>query len=83
MLTKEEFLSKLQEARELTVIRQGLIDDIFGDYDFEDVTFKALDASNLDEAIQCYVNYGELPVSGNLEDFWEAYNKAVSSLEEG
>lgn len=83
MLTKEEFLSKLKEARELTVIRQGLIEDIFGDYSFEDVTFKALDASNLDEAIQCYVNYGELPVSGNFEDFWEAYSEAVSSLEEG
>lgn len=83
MLTKEEFLSKLQEARELTVIRQGLIDDIFGDYNFENVTFKALDASNLDESIQCYVNYGELPVSGNIEEFWEAYSKAVSSLEEG
>lgn len=83
MLTKEEFLSKLQEARELTIIRQGLINDIFGDYDFETVTFKALDASNLNEAIQCYVNYGELPVSDNVEEFWEAYNKAVSSLEEG
>ena len=83
MLTKEEFLSKLQEARELTVIRQGLIDDIFGDYNFENVTFKALDASNLDEAIQCYVNYGELSVSGDIEEFWEAYSKAVSSSEEG
>ena len=83
MLTKEEFLSKLQESREHTVIRQGLIDDIFGDYDFENVTFKALDASNLDEAIQCYVNYGELPVSGDIEEFWEAYSKEVSSLEEG
>ena len=83
MLIKEEFLSKLQEARELTIIRQGLINDIFGGYDFENVTFKALDASNLNEAIQCYVNYGELPVSGNVEEFCEAYSKEVSSLEEG
>lgn len=83
MLTKEAFMSKLQESRELTIIRQGLIEDIFKDYSFEDVTFKAQDASNLDEALQCYVNYGEFPESGNLEDFWEAYSKAVSSLEEG
>ena len=60
MLIKDEFMSKLREARELTIIRQGLI---------EDVTFKAQDASNLDEAIQCYVNYGELPVSGDIEEF--------------
>lgn len=47
-----------------------------------ELTFKAQDASNLDEAIQCYVNYGELPVSGDIEEFWESYSKAVSSLEE-
>lgn len=34
MLTKEEFMSKLKEARELTIIRQGLIEDIFKDYSF-------------------------------------------------
>ena len=62
MLTKEEFMSKLQEARELTI--------------------KAQDASNLDEAIQCYVNYGELPVSGDIEEFWEVYSREVSALEE-
>lgn len=82
MLTKEEFMSKLQEARELTIIRQGLIEDIFKGVVFEDVTFKAQDASNLDEAIQCYVNYGELPVSGDIKEFWESYSKAVSALEE-
>lgn len=82
MLTKEEFMSKLQEARELTIIRQGLIEDIFKDYSFEDVTFKAQGASNLDEAIQCYVNYGELPVSGDIKEFWEVYSQEVSSLEE-
>lgn len=83
MLIKDEFMSKLREARELTIIRQGLIEDIFKDYSFEDVTFKAQNAGNLEEALQCYVNYGEFPESGNLEDFWEAYSKAVSSLEEG
>ena len=75
-------MSKLQEACELTIIRQGLIEDIFKDYSFEDVTIKAQDASNLDEAIQYYVNYGELPVSGDIEEFWEVYSREVSALEE-
>lgn len=44
---------------------------------------KLKNAGNLEEALQCYVNYGEFPESGNLEDFWEAYSRAVSSLEEG
>lgn len=83
MLTKEEFLSKLQEARELTIIKQGLVDDILQGYTFEHIPFEAQNADNLEEAIQCYVNYGEEPISGNLVDFWKAYSKAVSSLEEG
>lgn len=83
MLTKEEFLSKLQEARELVIIQRGLLEDIFGDYTFEHIPFEAQNSGNLGEAIQCYVKYGEEPMSGNIEEFWEVYSKAVSSLEEG
>lgn len=39
--------------------------------------------SKLKGALQCYMSYGEFPESGNLEDFWDAYSKAVSSSEEG
>lgn len=83
MLTKEEFLSKLQEVRELAIIQRGLLEDIFGDYTFEHIPFEAQNSGNLGEAIQCYVKYGEEPMSGNIEEFWEVYSKAVSSLEEG
>lgn len=83
MLTKEDFMSKLKEARRLAIAKNVLMGSILGSYDFSDVPFEAQNAGNLEEALQCYVSYGEFPESGNLEDFWEAYSKAVSSLEEG
>lgn len=83
MLTKEDFMSKLKEARRLTIAKNVLMGSILGNYDFADVPFDAQNAGNLEEALQCYVSYGEFPESGNLEDFWEAYSKAVSSLGEG
>ena len=82
MLTKEDFMSKLKEARRLELAKSVILGSILSSYDLEQVPFEAQDAGNLEEAIQCYVSYGEFPESGNLEDFWEAYNKAVSSLEE-
>ena len=82
MLSKEDFMSKLKEARKLTIAKNILMGSILGNRDFSDVPFEAQNAGNLEEALQCYVSYGEFPESGNLEDFWEAYSKAVSSLEE-
>lgn len=83
MLTKEDFMSKLKEARRLEIAKRVLLGSILSRYDLKQVPFEAPDAGNLEEAIQCYVSYGEFPTSGNLEDFWDAYSKAVSSLEEG
>lgn len=82
MLSKEDFLSKLKEARRLEIAQGVLMGSILSNHDFGNVPFEAQNAGNLEEALQCYVNYGEFPESGNLEDFWEAYSKAVSSLEE-
>ena len=45
--------------------------------------FEAQNSGNLEEAIQCYVKYGEEPVSGNIEEFWEVYSREVTALEEG
>lgn len=74
-------MSKLKKARRLELAQSVLMGSILGNHDFGDVPFEAQNADNLEEALQCYVNYGEFPESGNLEDFWEAYSKAVSSLE--
>lgn len=41
MLSKEDFMSKLKEARELAIIQRGLLEDIFGDYTFEHIPFEA------------------------------------------
>ena len=75
-------MSKLKEARRLEIAKRVLLGSILGRYDLEQVPFEAPDAGNLEEAIQCYVSYGEFPESGNLEDFWDAYSNAVSSSEE-
>lgn len=82
MLTKEAFMSKLKDARRLSIAKNVRMGSILGNYDFGNVPFEADNTGNLEEALQCYVNYGEFPESGNLEDFWEAYSKVVSSLEE-
>ena len=83
MLSKEDFMSKLKEARRLTIAKNILMGSILGSYDFSEVPFDAQNAGNLEEALQCYMSYGEFPESGNLEDFWDAYSKAVSALEGG
>lgn len=75
-------MSKLKEARRLELNKSVLLGSILNNYDLSQVPFEAQDAGNLEEAIQCYVSYGEFPESGNLEDFWEAYRDAVSSFEE-
>ena len=83
MLTKEEFLSKLREARRLELNKKELIGDIFGEYTFEDIPFKAENADRFGDAIECYIQYGEKPISGLLEEFWEVYSREVTALEEG
>lgn len=82
MLTKRQFMSKLEKARELEIKKQKLKDEILQDYELSVVPFdEAVDSDNLEEAILCYVDYGETPMSDNVEDFWEAYRKAVKKIE--
>lgn len=78
--SKKEFLSKLQEARNLELRKRNIIEEVFGDHSFEDIPFHGEDSDNLEEAIQCYINYGELPLSRDLEEFWDSYSNAVNSL---
>lgn len=81
MLSKEDFLGKLKEVWQLELKKEKLAEEIFEDYSFEHIPFQAENSDNLEEALQCYMHYGELPMSGNLEDFWKAYSKALGSLE--
>lgn len=80
MLSKEDFLGKLKEVWQLELKKKKLAEEILEDYSFEHVPFAAENSDNLEDALQCYMHYGELPMSGNIEDFWKAYSEVVSDL---
>lgn len=71
MLTKNEFIKKLKEARASQLLSEQRLTEIFQDYNLEVVHFRSTNSNNLGEAIQCYILYGELPLSGNIDDFLE------------
>lgn len=74
MLTKNEFYKKLKEARACQLLIERRLSEIFGfGNNFEDIPFQGDNSDNLDEAIQCYIHYGEMPMSGDLDDFWNSY----------
>ncbi|WP_449449022.1 hypothetical protein [Streptococcus suis] len=79
------FLSTLKDARSRAILLGRLKSSILDNpaVDLETVPFAGTNSTNLDEAIQCYIDYGELPLSGKLEDFWKAYEQVlkVDSLE--
>lgn len=81
MLTKRQFMSKLEKARELELKKQKLQAEILQDYPLKDIPFEAINSENLQDALLCYMEYGETPMSDNVEDFWEAYRKAVKKIE--
>lgn len=73
------FLSTLKNARSRAILLARLKSSILvnGVVDLETVPFAGTNSTNLDEAIQCYIDYGELPLSGKIEDFWKAYEQAL------
>lgn len=81
MLTKNEFLEKLEKARASQLVIEECLYEILECYNLVEVPFKAVNTNNLEEEIQCYIHYGELPLSGNIDDFWKSYKKYVQ--EEG
>lgn len=80
------FLSILKDARSRAILLYRLKSSILDNtsVDLETVPFAGTNSTNLDEAIQCYIDYGELPLSGKIEDFWTAYEQALQldNLEE-
>ena len=82
MLTKNEFIKKLKEARASQLLIERRIEEIFQNYNLEDVPFNADNSFNLGESIQCYINYGEMPLSRNLDDFWESYKNFICENKE-
>ncbi|HHG8239203.1 TPA: hypothetical protein ACPYGD_001805 [Streptococcus pneumoniae] len=82
MLTKSEFIKKLKEARASQLLIERRLNEIFDENDFNLVHFEADNSNNLEEAIQCYITYGEMPISKNLDDFWNCYKKNRKTKEE-
>ena len=82
MLTKNEFIKKLKEARASQLLIEQRIAEIFLNYDLKGVPFKSNNSDNLREDILWYIYYGEMPLSENLDDFWESYKKFVQKESE-
>ena len=82
MLTKNEFMKKLKEARASQLLIERRMNEIFSNYELVAMPFSASNSDNLGEAIQCYIHYGEMPLSENLDDFWKSYKKFVQKEKE-
>ena len=80
------FLQTLKDARSRVMLLDRLKSSILDNtaVDLEIVPFAGSNSTNLAAAIQCYIDYGELPLSGRIEDFWKAYEQVlkVDSLED-
>ena len=82
MLTKNVFMKKLKEARASQLLIERRMNEIFSNYNLDAMPFSANNSDNLGEAIQCYIHYGEMPLSGNIDDFWKSYKKFVQKEKE-
>ena len=76
---RKVFLQTLRNARSRAILLDRLKSSILNNtaVDLESVSFSGSNSSNLDEAIQSYIDYGELPPSGKIEDFWKAYEQTL------
>lgn len=83
---RKVFLQTLKDARSRVMLLNRLKSSIFDNItvDLETVPFEGINTTDLESAIQCYIDYGELPPSGKLEDFWKAYEQVlkIDNLEE-
>lgn len=80
IVDRKTFLWTLKNARSRVILVNRLKSSILDntEVDLDTISFAGSNSTNLDEAIQCYIDYGELPLSGKLEDFWIAYEQALS-----
>ena len=63
---RKVFLQTLRDARSRVILLDRLKSSILNNtaVDLETVPFSGSNSSNLYEAIQCYIDYGELPLNG-------------------
>lgn len=80
-LTKEEFKLKIRQVRNAYIRAKNkedelydLIDNEHHSLDLSDIPTNAENASNLHEAISCYLSYGEYDVDSLWEELQMGYN---------
>lgn len=77
-MEKKEFINKCKKARQLQKEMDAIIYDIFDNLPSEvcNIPSNAENADNVEEAIQCYIHYGEY----NPEDiYYEIKNALVDN----
>ena len=76
---RKVFLQTLRNARSRVILLDRLKSSILNNtaVDLETVPFSGFNSSNLYEAIQCYIDYGELPLNGKIENFWKTYEQTL------
>lgn len=80
-LTKEEFKLKIRQVRNAYIRAKNkedelydLIDNEYHSIDLSDIPTNAENASNLHEAISCYLSYGEYDIDSLWEELQMGYN---------
>ena len=67
-MNKRSFKAKVLKARDLTKEIEQLKHEIFGYDSFKDVPFEGVNSDNLQDAINCFIDYGEGVISVPNDD---------------
>lgn len=83
-MNKRSFKAKVKKARKLSLELDQICSELLGVDGLENVPFQGVDAENLQEAITCFIRYGEgvLSVPNDDEDeiieaLWLGYQKQL------
>lgn len=81
-MNKRSFKAKVLKARNLTKEIEQLKHEIFGDASFGDVPFDGTNSDNLQDTINCFIDYGEGVMSAPIDNddaivdaLWIGYQK--------
>lgn len=83
-MNKRSFKAKIKKARKLSLELDQICSELLGVEGLENVPFQGVDAENLQEAITCFISYGEgvASVPNNDEDeiidaLWLGYREQL------
>lgn len=67
-MNKRNFKAKVKKARKLSLELDQIYSDLYGVDGLENVPFRGVNAENLQDAITCFIRYGEGVVSVTNDD---------------